>query len=109
MIGPYKIEFDYEVEAFVQSVTVTATVRLPPPGHPHGNDPDNNAELEIDSVTLNGGDIDPDGIKVNIPRPMPAHWDTAGYHWAEKWTPEWFLLTDLLRVAAWERAEREAA
>lgn len=109
MTPPYKIEFDYDVEAFGQSVTVTATVRLPPPGHPHGNDPDNDAELEIDSVTLNGSDIDPDDIKVVRMRLMPAHVDTAGYQWKEKWLPEWFLLTELLRVAAWERAEREAA
>ena len=103
------IEFDYEVEALGQSVTVTATVRLSPPGHSHPGDPDNDAELEIESVTLNGQDVDTDIIKVARWKPMPPYLNTGGHMvWPGRMS-EWFLLTGLIRQAAWERAEREAA
>lgn len=104
----HAIEFDYEVEALGQSVTVTATVRLPPPGHSHPGDPDNDAELEIESVTLNGQDVNPDIIKVARKKFMSPSLNTVGFIVGGH-VLEWFLLTDLLREAAWERAEREAA
>ena len=99
------IEFDYEVEALGQSVTVTATVRLSPPGHSHPGDPENDEDLEIESVTLNDWDVDPDGIKVAKMKLMP---DPIGFQ-PNRYVPEWFLLTDLIRQAAWERVERDAA
>ncbi len=101
----HDIEFEYEVEALGQSVTVGATVRVPPPGHSHPGDPENNSEVEIDSVTLNGWDVDPDAIKVARLKLIP---DPIGFQ-PNRYVAEWFLLTDLLRDAAWERAEMEAA
>ncbi|KKM22875.1 hypothetical protein LCGC14_1620840 [marine sediment metagenome] len=103
MTAPHTIEFEFEVDALGQSVTVEATVRLSPPGHPHPGDPDNDAELEIESVTLNGWDVDPDGIKVAKEKAMFPVLGPVTH------IPEWFLLTDLIREAAWERAELEAA
>jgi hypothetical protein len=105
----HNIEFEYEVEALGQSVTVEATVRLPPPGHSHGNDPDNDAELEIERVTLNGWEVDPDNIKIERLKLMPPEIGPLGTICPSGYVSEWFLLTDLLREAAWERAELEAA
>lgn len=105
----HTIEFDYEVEALGQSVTVTATVRLAPPGHGHPGDPENDEELEIKSVTLNGQDVNPDVIMVSRLKVMPPHPNSTGCKLKIEWVPEWFLLADLIRQAAWERAEREAA
>ena len=84
-------------------------MRLPPPGHSDPGDPDNDAELEIESVTLNGCDVDPHSIKIARMKLIPARLTSARYWVAARWEPEWFLLTDLLREAAWEQAEREAA
>ena len=103
MTRTHMIEFDYEVEALGQSVTVTATVRLSPPDHSHPGDPDNDEELEIESVTLNGQDVNTDSIKV---AKMKIMYVPFAPH---RIVPEWLKLTDLIRQAAWERAEREAA
>ncbi len=101
--------FTYEIDPFGQSVEVEATVRLPPPGHSHGNDPDNNSFEEIDSVTLNGCNVNPDFIKVACNKLMPHAYDISGNLVSDQHVPEWFLLTDLLREAARERAEMDAA
>ena len=97
----HKFDFDFEVEALGQSVTVTVTATASSfPGDPG---PDGEGEIEIDGVTLNGWDVDPDGIKlcrikaIHIPLGKTRH------------VPEWVLLTELIREAAWERAESEAA
>ena len=108
MTAPHTIEFEFEVDALGQSVTVEATVRLSPPGHSHPGDPDNDAELEIESVKLNGWDVDADSIKVAKPKLVAEDFNILGIFPAH-YIPEWFLLTDLIREAAWERAEREAA
>ncbi len=94
----HTLEFDYEVEALGQSVTVTVT--RTPPSYPGDPGPDGEGEIEVQSVTLNGFDVDTDGIKVVK---MMQVWPMA-YH-----TLEWCALTELIRVAAWERVEREAA
>ena len=106
----HTFEFEYEVEAFGQPVLVEVKARLSPPGHSHPGDPDNIDELEITSVTLHGWDVDPDSIRVARKKLLPPLFDSAG-HTVISGTKvnEWFKLTDLLREAAWERAEREAA
>ncbi len=98
----HTFEFDYEVEALGQSVTVTVT--RTPPSFPGDPGPDGEGEIEVRSVTLNGFDVDTDGIKVvkktriyRSPFVLP------------QLLPEWFTLTELIRVAAWEAVEREAA
>ena len=104
----HKFEFDFKVEALGQSVTVTVTATASSfPGDPG---PDGEGEIEIDSVTLNGYDVDTDGLKVCRMVPMLT---PLGNVFAPKGEPrkipEWFLLTDLIREDARERAEREAA
>jgi hypothetical protein len=97
----HKFEFDFEVEALGQSVTITVTATASSfPGDPG---PDGEGEIEIDGVTLNGYDVDTDGIKVCRMKMLTA---VPG---VSVRVPEWFLLTDLIREAAWEQAEREAA
>ena len=97
----HKFDFDFEVEALGQSVTVTVTATASIfPGDPG---PDGEGEIEIDSVTLNGWDVDPDGIKICRMKILTA---VPG---VSVRVPEWFTLTELIREAAWERAESEAA
>ncbi len=47
-------EFDYEIEALGQAVMIGAKARLSPPGHDHPGDPDNDAELAIESAASFG-------------------------------------------------------
>ena len=99
----HKFDFEFEVEALGQSVTVTVTATASSfPGDPG---PDGEGEIEIDGVTLNGRDVDTDGIKVARMKLIP---DPIGFQ-PNRYVPEWFLLTDLIREAAWDRVEREAA
>ena len=104
----HSFAFDYEVEALGQSVSVEVTVT--PASFPGDPGPDGESEVEVGDVTLNGQDVDTDGIKVC--RMVPIYDATAGVlpgAVAEAhWLPEWFTLTELIRVAAEERAEREA-
>ena len=103
----HKFEFDFEVEALGQSVTVTVTATASSfPGDPG---PDGEGEIEIDSVTLNGYDVDTDGIKVAKMRLVPEDLNIILGIFPAHYVPEWFTLTELIRVAAWEAVEREAA
>lgn len=100
----HKFDFEYEIEALGQCVTVTVSVTSSSfPGDPG---PDGEDEVEIESVTLNGFDMDTDGIKVVRMRPLFMPLEKTGI--TTKLVPEWFLLTNLIREDAWERA-REAA
>ena len=70
----------------------------------------NEGEVEIDGVTLNGYDVDADEIKVCRMVPMLTPLGNVFAPGGEpRKIPEWFILTELIREAAWERAEREAA
>ncbi len=99
----FTFEFEYEVEALGMTLTVEATVTPSPPHHCHPGDPDNTGECEITNVTHGTSEIDPDAIKVAWKKLI---WPLLG---PARRVPEWFILTDLLREAAWEQAEREAA
>jgi hypothetical protein len=92
MTRPKNIEFEFEVDELCTILQVEATVTLPPPGHTHALDPDNDAECELTSVSISDWEIDPDAVKL-----MRKGVD-------EKVTYQ--LLTDLLIERAWEEAER---
>ncbi len=96
----HTFEFEFEVDALGQSVTVTVT--HDPSQFPGDPSPDGEGEIEVQSVTLNGFDVDTDGIKVAR---MRLIWPLLG----PSRLPEWFTLTELIREAAWEQVEREAA
>lgn len=104
----HKFDFEYEIEALGQSVLVTVSVT--PSSFPDDPGPDGEGEIEIDSVTLNGFDVDTDGLKicrmVPILTPLGNVFAPKG---KPRKIPEWVLLTDLIREAAWGEAEREAA
>ena len=104
----HTFEFEYEVEALGQSVTVTVTATQS--SFPHDGGPDGEGEIEIEGVTLGGHDVDTDGIKVckMVPTIMPQ---VSPYWFGSKprQIPKWFTLTELIREAAWEWAEMEAA
>ncbi len=103
----HKFEFDFEVEALGQSVTVTVTATASSfPGDPG---PDGEGEVEIDGVTLNGYDVDTDGVKVCRMKMMPPEILPGAALIPTRYVPEWSTLTELIREAAWEQAEREAA
>ena len=104
----HSFEFKYAVEALGQSVSVEVTVT--PSIFPGDPGPDGESEVEVGDVTLNGYDVDTDGIKVCVMRVMRE--GDAGIFFPgrnPRLIPEWFTLTELIRVEAWEQAEREAA
>ena len=100
----HSFALDYEVEALGQSVSVEVTVT--PASFPGDPGPDGESEVEVGNVTLNGYDVDTDGIKVCKMRLLWAM--DARNPSKERLIPEWFTLTELIRVAADEQAEREA-
>lgn len=92
--------FDYEIEALgPQSVSVEVTVT--PASFPGDPGPDGESEVEVGNVTLNGRDVDTDGIKVCAMRTLypPLSKPIS--------IPTWFTLTELIREAADEQAEME--
>ena len=104
----HKFDFKYAIEALGQSVTVTVTATASSfPGDPG---PDGEGEIEVDGVTLNGYDVDTDGVKVcrmvTMLTPLGNVFAPGG---EPRKIPEWFTLTELIREAAWEQAAREAA
>jgi len=100
MIDYMTLEFEYEVEALGQSVTVI--VKATQGSFPGDPGPDGEGEIEIEGVFLNGWEVDTVGIKVCK---LKKIWPLLG---PMRLIPEWFTLTELLREAAFEHAERKA-